>query len=1004
MRLHELQMTAFGPFPGTETVDFDSLSDCGLFLLSGPMGAGKTSVLDAVCFGLYGDVPGDRNTAKHLRSDHAAAGVAPSVRLEVTMSGRRFRLHRSPAWTRAKRRGSGTTTEQARVNLEERADGRWVHLSNRLDETGHLVTGLVGMTLAQFCQVALLPQGRFEAFLRARSDERHRVLQQLFQTSRFEDIEKWLVRRRQRLLKANGRQAVTVAGALNRFAEAADVEPPPHWDPHDLSGPADDGTLTAWVADVRASAASALDEAEALRQESSARAEASRGELRRGLRLLELRAQHARARRELRTLDETADEARRDEETLDAARRAEAVAPLLRMAAEATSDAESARGALGGVLQEAAVELGSEAAAVGSAELATAEHAARESAAFARAFLPHESSLREARATVRSVNGELSELRQEMESCTDKEAFLPPEIVALRAEIAELATRSAALPALEAQEAALGSQMIAAQKLVDLEQERVAVRERLEASVHNAHALRDRMQDVREARINGIAAELASALASGDSCPVCGSLEHPTVARSVEGAPTRGDEAAARTAFEDADFIRQTNAAALTDLEQNCALTRQAAGGQSVEALRAELSSLAGRRRAVEGGLAMQTRQQSRLAALEEGLAAAQRRSAEVGVAIARLTEQREQAHRVASRVSDELAILLGQHEAADSVEHLIESQTRAGAAFARARELLDACEAADARADDALQVALESARAHGFDGRQQASAAQRSPMEIRRLEERGRAREAARIRLTTVLGDPDVQAAVAGEDLDRACLERAAQEAEDALAGALAGLREAERRSERLGFLQVQLDAGLAAWAPTRSAYLVTQRIATLVEGKGGDNALQMRLSAYVLAERLRQVVAAANERLSAMSGQRYLLEHSAVRGVGELRGGLSLRIRDEWTGEARDPATLSGGETFVTSLALALGLADVVSQEVGGANIDTLFVDEGFGSLDPETLDDVMDTLDGLRDGGRVIGVVSHVPEMRTRIPAQLQIRKTRSGSRLVAQREVP
>ncbi len=158
-------------------------------------------------------------------------------------------------------------------------------------------------------------------------------------------------------------------------------------------------------------------------------------------------------------------------------------------------------------------------------------------------------------------------------------------------------------------------------------------------------------------------------------------------------------------------------------------------------------------------------------------------------------------------------------------------------------------------------------------------------------------------------------------------------------------------------------------------------------MEGKSIDNLLRMRLSAYVLAYRLSQVVAAANERLARMSDQRYSLEHTGRRGAGETRGGLSLLVRDDWSGEARDPATLSGGETFVVSLALALGLSDVITHESGGAALDTLFVDEGFGSLDADTLDDVMDTLDSLRDGGRVVGLVSHVAEMRDRIPTQLR-----------------
>jgi exonuclease SbcC len=136
-------------------------------------------------------------------------------------------------------------------------------------------------------------------------------------------------------------------------------------------------------------------------------------------------------------------------------------------------------------------------------------------------------------------------------------------------------------------------------------------------------------------------------------------------------------------------------------------------------------------------------------------------------------------------------------------------------------------------------------------------------------------------------------------------------------------------------------------------------------------------------------------------MSDQRYSLEHTGRRGAGETRGGLSILVRDDWSGEARDPATLSGGETFVVSLALALGLADVVTQEAGGADLDTLFVDEGFGSLDADTLDDVLDTLDSLRDGGRVVGVVSHVAEMRERIPAQLRVTKSRTGSTITTPR---
>ena len=209
----------------------------------------------------------------------------------------------------------------------------------------------------------------------------------------------------------------------------------------------------------------------------------------------------------------------------------------------------------------------------------------------------------------------------------------------------------------------------------------------------------------------------------------------------------------------------------------------------------------------------------------------------------------------------------------------------------------------------------------------------------------------------------------------------------------------QANLRARRLEALVDELGTALEDWVPVRRDHELTAGLAALVEGKSADNQLKMRLSAYVLSERLRQVVAAANERLGTMTDQRFTLEQADERGAGEQRGGLSLRVRDEWSGRQRDPATLSGGETFIVSLALALGLADTVSHEAGGTQLDTLFIDEGFGALDATTLDGVMDTLDALRDGGRVVGLVSHVAELRNRVPSQLEVRKARRGSTVTA-----
>lgn len=168
------------------------------------------------------------------------------------------------------------------------------------------------------------------------------------------------------------------------------------------------------------------------------------------------------------------------------------------------------------------------------------------------------------------------------------------------------------------------------------------------------------------------------------------------------------------------------------------------------------------------------------------------------------------------------------------------------------------------------------------------------------------------------------------------------------------------------------------------------------MVNGRGQNNR-KMSLRSYVLAARLEEVAEAATHRLRRMSQGRYSFVHSDVAGPRGTRGGLGLDVLDEYSGQQRPAKTLSGGESFLASLSLALGLADVVAAETGGAVLDTLFVDEGFGTLDADTLDLVMDTLDELRAGGRVVGLVSHVEELRSRIPTRLRVRKARTGSTL-------
>ncbi|MDF1602531.1 SMC family ATPase [Nocardioides sp. YIM 152315] len=875
MRLHRLRATAFGPFAGTIDVDFDQLSTAGLFLLSGPTGAGKTSVLDAVCFALYGDVPGDRNAAKRLRSDLAAPGVRPEVELEATLSGRRFRITRAPAWERPKKRGEGMTTEQASVVIAERVHGAWVTQSTRLDETGHLVSRLLGMNVAQFTQVAMLPQGRFQAFLRARSEERHRLLQQLFRTGRFEDVEKWLRDRRLDLRRRADAARATVADLVSRVSETTGTQP-------------DDGPPDRWARTLLDTAAVRCAEAASAAAAAAEQEEQRRVALDRARELHTRRARVDAAAAERRRLEAATEEHAEGVRRLDSARRAAPVVALHQVAVRARRARSAARTTL---------------ARLPVRDRETLEASLQEAvdgAARARALQPRV----ERHAAVRRERARLE---------------------ARRVELASAAQR--ALDDARGRVTALTGQVDAARTA------HAAARE-------TTLQARTRALDVREARLSGMAAEMAGALAVGASCPVCGSCDHPRKAPTAADVPDEDAERSAQKAADDAAATEH-----LRDVEVRTLDSQLASAIELLDVVPPAIATETGAVEASLGALGAES------AALEAELA--------------------EHDDGLLGRCAER------EHEARSGLRAL-DAAEAAEAALAEAELTLTAAavEAGFAGADDALAAALDQ-RAYDDLARRAADHDRRLAAAAAVLAEAG-ADEVARADL------PDLEA-----------LAEAHQGALRRLGDSRAQESAWTTRAERLGRLASDLDRAVAASRPLDEELDVLTRLSAFVEGKSADNRLQMRLSAYVLAYRLAQVVAAANQRLDRMSDRRYTLEHTGRRGAGETRGGLSLVVRDDWSGEARDPATLSGGETFVVSLALALGLADVVTQEVGGADLDTLFVDEGFGALDADTLDDVMDTLDSLRDGGRVVGVVSHVAEMRDRIPTQLLVGKSRAGS---------
>lgn len=989
MRLHRLEVTAFGPFADPVTVDFDALSDAGLFLLSGPTGAGKSSVLDAVCFALYGDVPGDRAAARRLRSDHAAPDVAPRVVLEATLAGRRFRIDRSPAWTRAKKRGTGTTTEQARVVISERRPGgsddapdTWHPLSTRLDETGHLVTRLVGMNLPQFCQVALLPQGRFQAFLRARSEERHALLQQVFQTGRFDRTERWLRDRRVELRRTSETHRTSLADLVSRVSEVGGDVAPEDWSsaPDELAG---------WIEGLADAAARAsgeqagVVEAAATAEVVAAQASAA------GTELAGLRATHASAVRAQEALDSAAEQHAGRGRRADAARRAAAVRPLHDLAVRASAEVADLE------LRTTQVHdtLASLLDVTDLDDHAVAEHlrvATRTLADVARVrpLLEQATQAQHEHARVLHARAQTGdELRRLDERATE----IPVALTDLAPDLAAAREAAASADDLDRWRDLLHARVRAARSAEELAARVSTAESELRAATEHRLLAREALVEIRERRLDGMAAEIASKLAVGASCPVCGSHEHPHPASPAQGAPDEAAERQARRAVDDLEVVVEAHAQQVRGLEQQLATALAEARGP-LEQLLAEEHDLGVRLDHLRAVAATAPALAAQVAALETErerltgdratlVAAAGEQDAAAAALASRVAALREQVEAVVADGTD-LEALAAHHQ---QVELLAQEHRSLAADLERARTA----------ATSTQRAADEQAIASGFSSSTEAAAAWLPDHEVDALTRAIEQHEREAARVTDLLADRALAKAAAADPPDLEALARAHHRAREQAAAARQAEHSLRDREQRLRSLHDVMTSALARWRPVLDELDLVGDLAAMVEGKHPDNRFQMRLSAYVLAHRLSQVVEAANLRLTTMSDQRYSLVHTGRRGAGETRGGLSLLVRDDWTGDSRDPATLSGGETFVVSLALALGLADVITDEAGGADLDTLFVDEGFGSLDSETLEDVMDTLDTLRDGGRVVGVVSHVPELQTRIPTQLRVHRGRTGS---------
>ncbi|MGQ7311011.1 AAA family ATPase [Microbacterium arabinogalactanolyticum] len=1004
MQLHRLEVEGFGPFRARQVVEFDAFADDGIFLIAGRTGAGKSSILDAVCFGLYGGVPRYDGGEKRLRSDHSEPDDPTEVVVEFSTVAGRFRVTRSPAYERPARRGGGMTTQQPSALLEQQVGGEWIGRAARVVDVAHELDEILQLSQEQFLQVILLAQNRFADFLLADSKERQALLRRLFGTERFSDYQARFDERRRAAEQGLAGRRATVDARLDeaeRLVSDAEL-----WG--DDADAAPDGT-DARIELLRRAIARADYQVERC---STERVAAEKALTAADAALADLKEQRQgqvdrdRARSALAALEAQAEEIADAAQQRDRGRAAEGLRALItaetrgreavELAARAETDAVEAAIAAGVPIDPRADDpalaerpQGEEGRAAHYRSWAsdrTRESGGWQHPAELEASVPARAKeLAAARETESALSAGLTSIDAERENLPERIAKLTAERDAARTQGALVESAAQTVAAAEAR--AMG--------VLELERLSAAVAEaaQAESEASDAHTrAQQELSALRRRRLDGYAGELAEALVAGEPCAVCGSVEHPAPAQHAD--PVTAEDVAAAESLRDAAAGAEREASrALSEVTAARAAAAERAGGRTAEQAAAELEHARAAHEAAVAAAELAGTLTAQLDALQQDAADVEERRA---AASEHLNAARTSISLIEQRIEDADRIIAEARGDSSTVAERIAEARRQIAAATAAADAIDAHDDAAERADLARHERDQALEASMFTDATEAEQALLSAAEIAALDDRVTEHAVAVKKERALLLDLEMRM-LPDELIDL-------EPAQDAAAAARTSWTSAVDADSRARGVQAALTATVDAAASEHTAsaadardFEILRSLADTLAGRSG-NTRRMNLETFVLAAELEEIVAAANLRLRDMSDGRYELRHSDAVAARGAASGLGIVVFDAFTGQTRPAKSLSGGETFLSSLALALGLAEVVTARAGGIRLDTLFIDEGFGSLDSDTLETAMRTLDELRQGGRTVGVISHVEAMQEQIPAQLTVRALPDGPSVI------
>ena len=1011
-----MRIRGIGPFAGAHTIDFTAFEDSGLFLLEGPTGAGKSTIIDAITFALYGDVARTKDASKdRLRSNHISDSDPSEVDLVFEVATGIYRVSRTPAYTPAgKKSQRNSKSTLTRVVEDPDAPDGWrtvEAIASGPRDVGYEIPTIVGLDKDQFLQTIVLPQGKFSQFLTATSEAREQILRDIFDTQIYADFTKALAEAAASSKRGIEERRVGAVSAFERvrsldgafgdddvFHNGSAGERISRADEAALldAGAEDASAVTAWTRTACDRAREAHAQTQRVAQASALAAREATEALAQGRSLAADQAEHARAAATLAELTAAQEAIDADRECARLARRALAVLPYDQAEASARARLEAAGDqvvALSPALEDGSDLDPSSLSAEAVAALGERAQGRRDEATRVRG------GLQEALSTERS----LPDLRAQIDSLRASHEQATARVASIEAE------RESLPQAIEQAGAALSLMRADADTLPEAASTLRALHERLDASLQ-ADLLRSALlgasDDLRDATVAAKLANAASAdghdlwiaqsasalaaeLEEDSPCPVCGSTEHPNPAPAADGQITREQVAQldqerdrAESALRDAQVRHQ-------DLVRRIAQLNEVAGAPTpmLESQRDEaaarvdkLEALGPQIAQVEAAL---SQERARLDGLTDTLAAAR----ESAASLASTLRERESALASATeRVEAERAGFESLDARAADLDRCAQRMAALAGACADWANARDA----HAQARGSLANTLD---AQGLDAHSWREAL-RPLSQVEAVEDRVATHDKELFAVREALASERLSRAAATPAPDVEALAQASRRADEEAATMARAAGMLEQHCAQLDAARTSLHDALAELARARAQAGPIRRLADIASASGPDNLASTPLSAWVLIARLEEVLAAANPRLERISSGRYELVAVPDDGTASRKSGLGLAIIDHDTDATRSPRTLSGGETFYTSLALALGLADVVSAEAGGVELRTMFIDEGFGSLDSHTLSLVMEQLQALRCAGRTVGVISHVEEMATQIADQIQVRPLEDG----------